>query len=368
LKKSTTYQLFAGLIAGSVLLTGCGGGTSPESSAEVDISNGLVIEGEPIADPASFDAAKKEGSVVFYTGGSEQSEAQVTEAFTADTGIKVETIRLAPNRLSERILSEQGAGKLGADVIRISGEDLTKSVAESGAFSPYNIPADFKLAEDAKYENGLYYRTFDRVYTFAYNNQLVHEGDAPKNWSDLLDPKWKGKLGIVQVGAGGSTSALTRFQLDVLGEDYLKGYAAQEPRIFDSVAAQTDALARGEISVATVPIATGYGSQLQGAPITIAVPEEGMAGYAFYAGRAATAPHPAAAEVFAKWLLAKRALEVSAAQGDYPARTDVKNPSAGDLQLPAADTGVIYRSTMDESIKNLSPDAELWKKIFGYTG
>ena len=368
MKKSTTYKLLAGLIAGSVLLTGCGGSSTAASNANVDTSNGLVIEGEHLADASLFDTAKKEGSVVFYTGGSEQSEAQVTEAFTADTGIKVETIRLAPNRLSERILSEQGAGKLGADVIRISGEDLTQSVAKSGAFTPHKVPTDFKLAPDATHEAGLYYRTFDRVYTFAYNNQLIEEGDAPKNWADLVDPKWNGKLGIVQVGAGGSTSALTRFQLDVLGEDYLRGYAAQKPRIFDSVAAQTDALARGEISIATVPIATAYGSQLAGAPITIAVPEEGMAGYAFYIGRAASAPHPAAAEVFATWLLSKRALQVSAGQGDYPARTDLENPKAGDLELPAADTGAIYRSPMDESIKNLGPDAELWKRIFGYTG
>lgn len=353
-------------MAASFLLTGCGGGSDPGSDAEVETSDGLVIEGETLADAELFEAAKDEGSVIFYTGGSEQSEAQVTEAFTADTGISVETIRLAPNRLSERILSEQGAGKLGADVIRISGEDLTLAVAESGAFSPFEVPSEYQLTDDATYEDGLYYRSFDRVYSFAYNNQLVSPEDAPENWSDLLDPKWKGKLGIVQVGAGGSTSALTRFQLDTLGEEYLEGYAAQEPRIFDSVAAQTDALARGEISIATVPIATGYSSQEAGAPITLATPEEGMAGYAFYIGRTTSAPHPAAAEVFAKWLLSKRALAVSAAQGDYPARTDLESPTAGDLELPEADA--IYRSTMEESIQNLEPDAEIWKTVFGYTG
>lgn len=368
MKNTATYKVLGGLIAGSILLTGCGSSGTAKSDAQVDTSNGLVVEGETIADSALFDAAKKEGSVVFYTGGSEQSEAQVTEAFTADTGIAVETIRLAPNRLSERILSEQGAGKLGADVIRISGEDLVVSVAESGAFKPFDVPQEFKLAEGAKNGDGLYYRTYDRVYTFAYNNQLIDQGEAPKNWADILDPKWKEKVGIVQVGAGGSTSALTRFQLDVLGQDYLKGYAAQKPRIFDSVAAQTDALARGEVSIATVPIATAYGAQLKGAPITIAVPKEGMAGYAFYAGMTKSAPHPAAAEVFSTWLLSKRALEVSAGQGDYPARTDISNPSAGEQELPGADTDAVYRATIEDSIKNLGTDADLWKKIFGYTG
>ena len=30
----------------------------------------------------------------------------------------------------------------------------------------------------------------------AYNKQLVPAKDAPKSWDDLLNPKWKGKIGV----------------------------------------------------------------------------------------------------------------------------------------------------------------------------
>ena len=30
----------------------------------------------------------------------------------------------------------------------------------------------------------------------AYNTDLVKGDDIPDGWSDLLDPKWKGKIGV----------------------------------------------------------------------------------------------------------------------------------------------------------------------------
>ncbi|OCB53089.1 hypothetical protein A5722_26165 [Mycobacterium vulneris] len=367
--RTTVRRLSAAVAAAGLFLTGCSGGGGG-GSAETNENGDLVIGNEVVATADVYQKAQQEGSLVFYTGGSEQSEQQAAEAFTEATGIKVEIVRLAPNRLSERILSEQAAGKLGADVIRISGEDLIVGIADSGAFQPTQITPSIAAAlePEATFDNGLYFNSYDRVYSFGYNNQVVSEQDAPKNWKDLLDPKWSGKLGIVQVGAGGSTTALTRFQLGELGPDYLKGYAANKPRIFDSSAALTDSLARGEIAAGPVPVATAYASTLEGAPITIATPAEGAAAYPFYLGAAARSEHPNAAAVFVNWLLSTSGQELAASIGDYPVHKDLPNPTIGDIELPAADTGFLHRATIDESLKSLEPDADTWRQIFGYTG
>src|SRR6202012_2894128 len=34
------------------------------------------------------------------------------------------------------------------------------------------------------------------VFVYAYNTNLVKKADLPKTYQDLLNPKWKGKLGI----------------------------------------------------------------------------------------------------------------------------------------------------------------------------
>lgn len=358
----------AGVAALGLVLAGCS--SDAGGSAQTNENGDLVIDGELIATADELGKAQQEGDLVFYTGGSEQSEREAADAFTAATGIGVEIVRLAPNRLSERILSERAAGKLGADVIRISGEDLIVGIADSGAFQPTPINEDISgaLDPDATYDNGLYFNSYDRIYSFGYNNMVVDEQDAPKNWEDLLDSKWSGKLGIVQVGAGGSTAALTRFQMGSLEGGYLKRYAANQPRIFDSSASLTDSLARGEISAGPVPIATAYASTLEGAPITIATPEEGAAAYPFYLGQATGTERSAAATVFINWLLSASGQKLAASIGDYPVHQNMPNPTIGDIELPAANSGFLHRATIDESLKNLEPDADAWRKIFGYTG
>jgi iron(III) transport system substrate-binding protein len=359
----------AALAAASLVLAGCSGGGQTDAAAPSD-NGDLVISAEVIASAKVYEAAKKEGTIVFYTGGSEQSEREVADAFTEATGIEVEIVRLAPNKLSERVLSEVAANKLGADVIRISGEDLVAALADADVFQPTKLTDDISsaLIPEATHEDGLYYNSFDRLYSFGYNNQVVDKKDAPENWSDLLDSKFAGKSGIVQVGAGGSTAALTRFQLDVLGQNWLKDYAANKPRIFDSSASLTDALARGEISVGSIPIATAYTAMLEGAPITIATPKEGAAAYPFYLGQAAQSKRSNAATVFVNWLMSESGQKLAASIGDYPVHEGMPNPTIGDIELPSADSDFAYRATLDESLANLEPDSKLWMEIFGYTG
>jgi iron(III) transport system substrate-binding protein len=360
----------AGAAITTLALTGCSSGGSPSASAAAG-GEELVIDGEVIASAEVYAAAQEEDAIVFYTGGSEVSEQQAADAFTEATGLEVEIVRLAPNGLNSRILAEQSAGQLAADVIRISGEDLIAGIAESGAFAPVELTEDIAggLIPEATYEDGLYFSSFDRVYSFGYNNQVVDEANAPQDWADLLDPQWAGgQAGIVQVGAGGSTAALTRFQLDVLGEQWMRDFAANDPRIFESSAALTDAVARGEIAVGPMPIATAYSASLDGAPITIATPAEGAAAYPFYLGATAGAGSPNAAAVFVNWLLSTQGQTLAAQLGDYPVREGAPNPTIGDIELPEAGSEFVFRSTLEESLDNLEADAALWTEIFGYTG
>ena len=73
---------------------------------------------------------------------------------------------------------------------------------------------------------------------------LVKADEAPTTWKDLLGERWSTNLGIAQAGAGGSALALTRFQRDVLGDNYLRDYS-RNTRVFDSLGAELDGLARG---------------------------------------------------------------------------------------------------------------------------
>lgn len=341
---------------------------SSSSSAASSGGGGLTIDGQQIASADLYAKAKSEGSFTFYTGASTDSETALTGQFTKDTGIKVEIVRLAPNELTQRILSEQGAGKLGADAIRTSGEDLITEIAKSGAFTPYDVPTSLNVPKDIAMDGNKYYQSFNRVYSIAYNNQVVKKADAPTSWKDLADAKWKGHLGIVQVGAGGSTAALTRFMIEKLGTDYLKKYAAQEPQIFQSSGNALSSVERGEIQVTPMPVATAYSAILKDAPLTIVVPKEGVAAYSYYLGVTSSAKHPAAAKVFINWTLSKEGQAQSAKLGDYPVLPDAPAPTIGSQKMPAVGSGFVVRPSTQDILAHVKSDAKQWDTIFGYKG
>lgn len=368
------FKTTTALLATTVLAVSAAACSAPQTvtlvtkAESISSNSDLVINGQLVADSELFAKAKEEGSITLYSGYVENSEKEVIKAFTEDTGIKVSLVRLVPNRLLERVLSEQGAGKLGADVIRMSEFSSVNAMKDAGAFTPYKVPNYDQLDDTVKYDGGQFYRVFDPAFTFAYNTALVSEADAPKSWHDLLDPKWKGKIGTTQVGAGGSSAALVRFQRNVLGDDYLKAYAAQTPRIYDSSGAQQESLSRGEIHVATGVVSSVNIAASKNAPVKFVVPEEGFALYDYFLGMTPTAKKPAAAQVFMNWNLSKRGASVFAQIGEYPADASVPAPNVMGIQMPPMDSGLPHRGMPEDLAKNGKEDQAVWNQIFGYVG
>lgn len=339
---------------------------NPASS--VDTANGLVVDGELIADAALFSAAKAEGSLSLYTGYVENSEKEVVRAFTADTGIAVDMIRLVPNRLLERVLSEQGAGRLRADVVRSSDPANVLRMQEAGVFAPHVVPGYDELDDTVRYADGSYYRCFDPAFTFGYNTALVEEDEVPTSWQDLVDPRWKGRLGITQAGAGGSSLSLTRFQLEVLRPDWLKALAANAPRVFDSSGAMQESLARGEIHASTAVVSSLNIAMAKNAPVQFVVPDEGFALYDYFAGVAAAAPHPSAAQVFLNWNMSRRGGGVFADIGEYSTNPDADPPTVHGTTLPTVATGLPHRPDPADLAAHQASDQEFWNAAFGYVG
>jgi iron(III) transport system substrate-binding protein len=334
-------------------------------AGSIQRENGLVIDGEQIASPQLWKQAQAEGHITLYSGYTQDSEKTLLDQFETDTGVDVKLVRLTPNRLYERIVAEFGAGKLGADVVRISDAGFVTGLSKRGVFQPYQPPSASNLREDVKFDDGKYYRTFDPIYTFGYNTALVKADDAPTTWKDLLGDRWSNKLGIAQAGAGGSALALTRFQRDVLGDQYLHGYA-RNTRVFDSLGAELDGLARGEIEAGTVVVSSVNIAVNENAPVAFVVPTEGVTAYDYYTGLASTATNTAAAQVFINWNLSKRGQQVFSDMGEYSVRSDIAAPHIRGIQLPDFDDPRVHRISPAEAIANAADDQRTWNSIFGY--
>jgi iron(III) transport system substrate-binding protein len=366
-KRTAASPAIALLLAGT--LAACGGSSSANNGvikdkAAVDTSAGLVIDGETVADQATYAKAKTQ-TLSLYSAYQEANEKEFIEAFTKDTGIKVNLMRLVPSRLSERVLSEQGAGKLAADVIRSSDYDIVDGFTEAGVWQPYVVKGTEKL-EDVVVQDGNFSRVSAVVQTFGYNTQLVSEADAPKSWADLLDPKWAGKIGISQGLSGGSNVALNRFAATELAAGYWDKLAALKPVVYDGAGQKATALARGEIAIATTGSASVNVAATQDkAPVNYVVPEEGLVTFDYYLGKTKASKNVEAAEVFMNYNFSKRGQSLFAQLGDYAVRPDVAAPVALGRDLPAVTSDKVWRMSLDDVDKQAA-DAAVWKRAFKY--
>ncbi|WP_425842288.1 ABC transporter substrate-binding protein [Streptomyces fractus] len=370
-RRTTLAALTAGLL---VTVTGCGDISVTKTQAAADLlarpkidkTDGLRIGGEQIADRKLYEAAKGD-TVILYSGTGQEAEDLTIARFEKDTGIKVQLTRLPTNKLAERALSEQGAGKLKADAIRITDPLVARQFVKAGVYVPYRTPFHDKLAKGTALTSDSYWSGYNIVNALGYNSAVVTK-DPPTGWQDLTDPRYNGKLGVVAITTGGSLAALTRFQLEVFGPDFLTAQGRQKARIFDSTSTEVDALARGEISIASLSFNNAFAAQLAGAPIKLLVPKEGVSAAPSPLGLTARGVKSPAARVFANWSMSKEGQRFAAAQGFVPARTDIGTVKSGEYQLPAADSPRLHLLTEDEMRHYADSDEKTWRRAFHFIG
>ncbi|GAB4065268.1 extracellular solute-binding protein [Ancylobacter sonchi] len=96
----------------------------------------------------------------------------------------------------ERILNEALSGRVSTDLVNVSGE-LRDKFINSGAIEAVEWTRLFPQIDPAVVSpKGYFLGTGMNQFVLAYNKKLVSEAEAPKDWDDCLDPKWKNKVGL----------------------------------------------------------------------------------------------------------------------------------------------------------------------------
>jgi iron(III) transport system substrate-binding protein len=160
---------------------------------------------------------------------------------------------------------------------------------------------------------------------------------------------------------------MARFHISKFGVEYLEQLGELKPRIFDTTSVLMEALTRGEISVGTSSASAAYAVQSSGAPIRLAVPEDGVNGTPFAMGLTPQGEKSAAAKVFMNWTMSKAGQAFTAAQGYVPGRTGLPAQATGDYQLPAADSPDFVIHTLADE-KHAKSDTKVWNNAMGYLG
>ena len=141
------------------------------------------------------EGAKKEGDLVLYTSAPADDMKAVIEAFERRYGVKVKVWRASAEKVLQRATSEARAKRYEADVFESDGPAMEGLVRDK-LLTAVRTPAQEDLIPEARFFHQSWVRTRYSVYALAYNTKNVRKQDLPRSYEGLLEPRWKGKLGV----------------------------------------------------------------------------------------------------------------------------------------------------------------------------
>lgn len=325
----------------------------------------LVVDGETISDAKTVAAAKAEGRLLHYGTYPADAMKPIHAAFEADTGIKVEYVRLPSQNMFQRVTSEYAAKRLEADIVDLTELPLIQQLVERGVLNaPHKVPAFDKIPPAIREPDGRWYALVRPISIVAVNRSRVADNEIPKSWKDILDPKWKGLVGTANIDAGGSVLTLYSFLREKVDPDFWAKLAAQTPRIYPSIAPLSTDLARAEIAIGIGAIAEPIWMQMKaGAPVKVIFPSEGIASFPAAGGVSTTAKNPNAAALFLDWITSRHGGNVVARGGAYPANVTSDKPHLEGLDYPPQDQ--VYNLKLEEWVAQRDDRMKQWRETFG---
>jgi iron(III) transport system substrate-binding protein len=263
--------------------------------------------------PALIAAATKEGQVTWYTSADLQLAEKVGKAFEQKfLGIRARVERAGGERIFSRVAQEYAAGLHVPDAV--STGDAAQFIAwkRSGLLAAY-VPDDVAKHIPAEHRDpdGLYATVRSSLCVMAYNRQLVSLAEAPKSFTDLLDPKWKGKIVKAHPSYSGTIMTSTYQMVRELGWTYLEKLAQQQLLQIQSATDTPKKVVLGERPV----MADGNESNVLllkegGQPIEVVYPTEGTPSIVQPSAVFTAAPHPNAARLFQNYLFSVEGQEL----------------------------------------------------------
>jgi iron(III) transport system substrate-binding protein len=276
------------------------------------------------ADSAYYAKAKEEGQVLLYTSLAGSDTKAFSSAFEkAYPGVKLDIYRASGTTLLQKILTENRAGNEFVDAVMT--EDAVLHVLKGkNLLAKFDSPE--RAAFDARFKekDGFWTDVYPTVHSIPYNTKLVAQKDVPKRYTDLLDPRWKGKLGLNKNNYM-FIAALLNFYGKEKGEDFLKKLAQQNPQVRSGGTLTATLVGAGELPIAFSVNANNVENvKEKGSPVDWARIEDPLYGEPHPAAVMANAARPNAARLLVEFAISKQGQELMAKLGKVPARGDVK--------------------------------------------
>jgi iron(III) transport system substrate-binding protein len=270
----------------------------------------LMVSGSVFANGTSEDGTKKQEKreLTMYIGVVEEQALKIAETYEAETGVKVNFVRMSGGEILGRIRAEQNNPK--TDIWYGGSADSFISAKVDDLLTPYVSPSAANIADQFKDMEGYWTGIYQGYLGFICETRWFEENNMeyPTSWDDLLDPRLKEQIIVANPGASSTAFNLLSTQCQMRGEEkgmiYMAALDKQIKQYTSSGSAPARSVALGECAIGITYLHNGIRLIKQGYDnIALSVPEEGTS---YELGSVAIvngAPHLEEAKLFIDWCL-----------------------------------------------------------------
>jgi iron(III) transport system substrate-binding protein len=299
--------------------------------AVLALAAGAVAQTGFTPDPVDLAAAKKEGSVTWYTSTPVGTAQKIATLFQDQTGIRVELFRSGGSAVLRRFMQEIDARRVVADVLTVSDPAAAAAMIKRDLLVPFR-PKNFdKVRDEVKDPKG--YHIAQRLNVVGMVARTDKGLPLPKNWTDLTEAKYKGQL----VMADPSYTAIQLMIVGTLsrkyGWEFYQKLRANETMIVQGHQQVSETLTRGErLLAAEGADQYAWNDRRAGHKVQTIFPADGTFVISSPTAVIKGSPHPHAARAFAEFMIGDAVQRLFPGEGIYAARGDIEPPT-GNLPI-----------------------------------
>jgi iron(III) transport system substrate-binding protein len=269
--------------------------------------------------------------VVYSPHGGDLLALMEKEYEARNPNVDVRWLDMGSQDVYDRVRSE--AANPQADVWYGGPQTIFARGAKEGLLAPYRpgwaaaVPAESRGPQD------LFVASYRTAPVLVYNATVVRPGAAPRDWDDLLDPEWKGKILIRDPLASGTMRTffgmvLSRSVAETgspqRGFEWLRRLDAQTKEYLQQPALLIEKLNRQEGLITVWELTDLLWQRHRGSPLAFHFPASGTPVIDDSIGLVKGAPHPDEAKRFIDFVGSPEGQEIAARQAfRLPARTDM---------------------------------------------
>jgi iron(III) transport system substrate-binding protein len=293
--------------------------------------------------------AQAQKKLVVYTSNDSTLNDLVFAAFTRETGIAVEPVAAGSGVVVRRLQAEKDR-PLG-DVIWGVSRSLLQT--NKVLFAPYVSRNKDAMAPEYREPGDLWIGNNLHLLVILQNTKILPADQGPKSWSDLLDPKWKGKVAFTDPANSGSAYTTVTMLVDLWGggEAGWKRVAAlfKNLKVLNRSSLVFQGVGNGEYPLGISLEYAGPMWAAGGAPVKTIYPVDGTIATMEGVAVIKNGPNPDSAKAFVDYINRKDTREMIL-------KATFRRPTRSDLDLKTLPGDMPALS----SLKLLSYDEDAW--------